>query len=183
MKKLISVTIIIILLLIASYAIKNYMTREEYAIKVNNFTMTEEEFEDYFNEVNIYGAGKEAKEKILENLISKKLILQEAEKRGLYKSEEFLKRLQGYYEQLLFNEIVDIKSQEVGSKVKISDREVKQRYSVMKEKGLIDEPLEECYSRVKWQVFREKQTEAFRNWIEKLEESAEIKIDREAILK
>jgi ribosomal protein S9 len=183
MKKLISITIIVILLVVAAYAVRSYMAKQQYAIKINDFTMTQQEFEDYFKEVNIYGEGKEARQQVLDNLISKKLVLQEAENRELYKSKEFLKRLQDYYEQLLFNEIVDIKAQEVGSKVRVSDREVRARYSIMKKEGLIDEPLEDCYSRVKWQVFRQKQTERFSDWIEELEKNADIQIDKEKILK
>lgn len=183
MKKLILIAVVFLIMVLGFYFSKVYLGRGNYVLRINDFTMTNEEFEDYFKETNISGEDSfEARETVLDALISKKLILQEAEREGLHRDKEFLKTLQMYYEQLLFKLIIDKKSKGIGSKVQVSDKEVRQLYNQMLEKGLINKPLEEVYNQVKWQIFREKQTQALSDWLEELKKKAKIEVDREAIL-
>ncbi len=155
----------------------------EYAIKINSFNMTADEFETYLKEMNYNQEDTpEARERVLEGLIDKKLILQEAEKQGLHKSKEFLLALEGYYEQLLFRLIVDEKSKELGSQVTVLDREIKRRYNEMTAKEVLNKPYEEAYNQIKWQIFREKQTQALEVWLKELKEKSRIEIDKETIL-
>lgn len=184
MRRLIFSAFIFVLLVFGFYLGRNYLTKARYVVKINNFRMTKEEFEDYFKEINITGEDSPSmREKVLEELIGKKLILQEAEKEGLNKDKEFLKALESYYEQLLFKLIVDEKSKQLGSRVIVTDEEVKQRYNKLVENNLVTKPLEEIYTQIKWQVFREKQTQVLTDWLEELRQRAKIEIDRDAILK
>lgn len=155
---------------------------EKIAIKINNFKMTTEEFAEEFKEA---GAGllgpANQKEAFLENLINRKLILQEAERLGLNRDKVFLKSIERFYEQTLLKSVLDKKSNEFISKVQVSEKEIEDFYNELKEKGLIDKPLSEVYKEIRWQVLRQKQSQAFNNWIEGLKEKAKIEIDKKAL--
>lgn len=184
MRRLIASIIIFIILVVSFYLMKDNFIKKDYAVKINDFTMTQEEFNKEFKEANIYKEDSpKARRKFLDTLINRKLILQQAEKEGLHKSEEFLDKLENYYEQLLFNMIIERKSKEIGSKVGVSDMEVKEKYREMKEKGYVNKPLEKVYNQVKWRVFREKQTESMKKWLDELEKNADIEIEEEELIK
>ena len=113
--------------------------------------------------------------------LSEGLLSIQKEIEGLDKSEEFLKSLQMYYEQLLFKLIVDKKSKEIGSEVSVTDKEVRKRYDDMVERNLTTKPIEEIYTQLQWQLFREKQTKAIDSWLRDLEEAAVIEIDQDIV--
>jgi DNA-binding transcriptional ArsR family regulator len=146
--------------------------------------MTKSEFEDYLKSMNL---GKddtpEKRLKLVDMLIDKKLILQEAEKEGLHKQREFLRTLEMFYEQLLFKAILDRKIKEIATKIKVTDDEVRQRYRQLKEKGVIEKELDEVYDEIKWQIFKEKQSKALDKWVKELREKADIEIKENEILK
>ena len=146
--------------------------------------MSAEKFDDYFSKMSPdKNDTPEARQGVLEALISKKLILQEAEKQGLHKSEEFLDALQHYYEQLLFKLIVDLKSKELSSQVRVTDNEVKSRYDIMQQDSLTDKSLEQSYEQIKWQILREKQTQALNEWLKSVRGQSKIDIDYDTVLK
>ena len=183
MRKLISITVVILIAIPVYFIVKGHLTLKPYALRINNFTMTLEEFNEYFQKMN---AGEEDtpdnRKKVLDDLINKKIILQEAEKEGLHKSKEFLTALQEFYEQLLFKTIIDKKAKELGSRVNVSDSEVRTRYQELKDNGLITQLLAEVYDKIKWQIFRGKQTEALNDWFLELRKKAKIELNQEEIL-
>lgn len=183
MKRLIFLGIGLALLIWAIYLGRKNSTLQRYPIQINQFNMSKQEFDDYFQRINLSGEDTPRRRKeVLEQLISKKLILQEAERRGLHKSREFLKSLEAYYEQLLFKMMVDEKARELSSEVVVSDKEVRDRIEKLSEEEVLEEPIQKLYSKIKWQIFREKQAEAFERWLESLKQKARIEIDQEAIL-
>ncbi|MDD5613929.1 MAG: SurA N-terminal domain-containing protein [Candidatus Omnitrophica bacterium] len=184
MRKLIAITVIFLALVAVFYLSKDYLGKDNYAIRINQFKMSAEKFDDYFSKMSMdKDDTPQARQGVLEALISKKLILQEAEKQGLHKSEEFLDALQHYYEQLLFKLIVDLKSKELSSQVRVTDSEVKSRYDIMQQDSLTDKHLEELYEQIKWQMLREKQTQALNDWLKSVRDQSKIDIDYDTVLK
>lgn len=184
MKKLIVILVVILILIPFYFLGRKYFLSKPYALRINNFTMTEKELADYFKKMLMNEEDTpEARRKVLDLLINKKLVLQEAEKEGLHMSEEFLNALQEFYEQLLFKMIIDKKSKELGAKVSVSDQEVKARYEELQKKGVVTQPLEEVFDKLKWQIFREKQTQALNNWLEELRKKAKIQLDEDILNK
>jgi hypothetical protein len=152
------------------------------AIKINNFSMSAQEFEDEFKEApaSLLGPNNQ-KEKFLENLVSRKLILQEAERLGLNRGKEFLKALERFYEQNLLKLVVDKKSNEFASQTQVFDNEVEAHYNEMKNRGLIEKPLTEVYKEIKWQLLRQKQAQAFEKWVNELRQKTKIEIDKKSL--
>ncbi|MCM8793571.1 MAG: SurA N-terminal domain-containing protein [Candidatus Omnitrophica bacterium] len=155
---------------------------DKLVIKINNFQMTAKEFEEEFREAgaSILGPNNQ-KEKFLENLVNRKLILQEAENLGLNKDKEFLKSIERFYEQMLLKAVLDKKSNEFASKTQVNEQEIEAYYNELKEKGLIEKPLSEVYKEIKWQLLRQKQAQAFEQWVEGLRAKARIEIDKKAL--
>jgi|GEM_PF-5565490 len=183
MKKLIGITVIFMVLVVLFYVFRVYFREDSHVVRINNFSMTLDEFENYFAKMNAERPDTlDSRQGVLEALISKKLILQEAEKLSLHKSEEFLGALQHYYEQLLFKLIVDLKSKELASEVNISDSQVRDRYDEMLEEGLTDKRLDEIYQQVKWQLLRGEQTRALNDWLDEVKECSAIEIDYDMVL-
>ncbi len=181
MRKLMTLVVVVLILIPIYFSVKKYLFVKPYVLRINDFTMTREELEEYFKHRIAQEDTSENRKKVLDALINKKLILQEAEKEGLHKSKQFLSALQEFYEQLLFKMIIDKKSKELGSRVNVTDEEVKTRYQELKEKGLVTQPLTEVYDKIKWQIFREKQTEALNNWLQELRKNARIEIKEKEI--
>ena len=151
-------------------------------IEINRFQMTKEEFGEDFQQVNV---GKEdtpkVRKRFLENLINRKLILQEASRLGLDKEKDFLKAIERFWEQSLLKIMLDRKSKEVADEVSVTDGEIEAYYNEMVERGVVTKPLSEVYNEMKWQLFRRRQTQALNSWIEELRKKAKIEIKDELL--
>jgi len=159
-----------------------FFSKEKPAVRVNNFQMSAGEFEEEFREAGASLLGpNNQKERFLEYLINRKLILQVAERLGLNKDREFLKSIERFYEQTLFKLVIDKKSNEFASKTQVNEAEIEVYYSELRNKGLIEKPLPEVYKEIKWQLLRQKQVQAFEKWMEGLREGAKIEVNRKAL--
>lgn len=144
-------------------------------LRVNNFKMTAEELEEEIKEAGIPDSPQ-ARQKFLEDLINRKLILQEAERLGLDKEREFLKAIERFWEQSLLKVMIDRESKEIANQISVDDREIEKCYNEMFQQGAVKESLPESYNQIKWQVLRNKQTQALNAWIEGLRKKAKVEV-------
>jgi len=142
--------------------------------------MSADEFKERF-ENSGYPADKQGREKFLEHLINRKLLLQEAERMGLDKEPEFLKEVERFWEEILLKSIVDRKSKELAGRVSVNEDEMRAQYEKMVDKGSAEGSYEEMYERIKWQLLREKQTRVFNEWLRELRESSDIQVRRQVL--
>lgn len=164
----------LIMLLIFSYGCAKER-QKRIALRINDFIMTEEELEEEIRKSEISDSPSE-RQKFLEDLINRKLILQEAEHLGLDKEREFLKAVERFWEQSLLKIMIDRKSKEIAGQISVTDREIEKRYNEMLEQGTVNKPLSESYNEIKWQVLRNKQTQALNAWVEGLRRKAKVEI-------
>lgn len=155
--------------------------REEVVMRINDFKLTEAEFEEELKEKGFISPSGEEKEKFLEDLINQKLILLEAERLGLDKEKEFLKSVENFYEKNLLKIMLDRKSKEITAKISVDEREIQALYNQMKKEGLTDKSYNELYEQLRWQILREKQSREFSHWLDSLKSKAKIKINKELI--
>ena len=118
------VTILFLLLLAAGCCrapeLKDVLAR------VNNYEITKEEFNDEFKISRFSKSDSPgAKKEFLENLINRKLILQEAQAKRLDRNANFLKAIQRFWEQSLLKLAIERKVNEIAASSSMSDREVK----------------------------------------------------------
>lgn len=155
-------------------------TSKTTAVRINEFIMSADELKERFRDSG-YPADKQGKEKFLENLINRKLLLQEAERMGLDKKPEFLKEVERFWEETLLKEIVDRKSKELAGRVSVNEDEIRAQYEKIVAQGSAEGAYEEMYDRIKWQLLREKQTRVFNEWMKELRESSDIQVRRQAL--
>lgn len=84
--------------------------------RINNYEITLDEFEEQFRG-SLYSKDNtlEARKEFLKVLIGRKLILQDAQAKGLDKKKEFLKMIERFWEQSLLKLALQRKSQEIAN--------------------------------------------------------------------
>jgi hypothetical protein len=82
--------------------------------KINNYEITKQEFEEEFMDSG-FGAydTEESRKSFLDNLINRKIVLQEAQGQGIDKDEAFLKSIERFWEQSLLKAMLDKKSKDI----------------------------------------------------------------------
>jgi len=176
MKKIVSAIflLVIIFMLFKLKAPK----QEDYLVKINNYTITLQEFNEEFRD-SAYAKNNtpESKREFLNMLIRRKLVLQDAQARGLDKDKEFLKSIERFWEQSLLKRAMDQKSQEITGSASIPDSVVQTIYNKLKSEGKADKPYEQMYSQIKWSLTQIQESQAINKWLVSLYKKAEIKIN------
>jgi peptidyl-prolyl cis-trans isomerase C len=102
--------------------------------KVGNVVITQADYDREFAALPDYAQqmfkGNEGRENFLNEIIKKEILYQEALKRGLEKTPEFKQKVEDFKKLTLISELI---GQEVMSKAKVSDQEVKDFYDKHKE--------------------------------------------------
>jgi peptidyl-prolyl cis-trans isomerase C len=173
-----------LLIFIIFYGCGSKQKQKNIVARVNNYEITLGEFEEEF-ENSIYGQQdtSEARQQFLDNLINRKLILQDAQRKGLDKDKEFLKMIERFWEQSLLKLALDKKSKEIAGSTLVSDKEIREVYDRMISEGKTDKSYEQMYHQIKWEITKLKETQLMNKWLEDLREEAKIKINYDLIKK
>ena len=155
----------------------SWLNKKKPAITINNLSITPQEFEESFKISHFAEKSVSSRKEFLDNLITKKLILEKAEEMGLDKDPAFLKDVQIFWEQSLLKLVLSRKINQLSARIRINDKEVDNYYRRNKEKLFAGKALPDVYSRIKWLLFKRKQSQAIREWVSSLRENAKIKID------
>jgi hypothetical protein len=167
----------ILLPVIIFLSINCAQNNEETVISIGPIKITKSEFEKDFAKFNLAKPDtKAARQEFLDNLINRKLILKEAETRGLDKEESFLEDVQDFWEQALLKRAVDKKAKELFLTIKIDDDEIRDFYNANKDK-FSGKTIEDAYPEIRLGLFKEKQKKAVEDWMDSLKNQANIKID------
>ncbi|MCK5707908.1 MAG: peptidyl-prolyl cis-trans isomerase [Candidatus Aureabacteria bacterium] len=104
--------------------------------KINEYDLT---VADFANEAeltisnrDIFSDTYSAKQAFLDELITKKVLLQEAQKNNFDKEKVFMKEIERYWEQALLKVLLKRKFEELSNAVQISDKELQHEYNKMK---------------------------------------------------
>jgi len=167
----------ILLLIIIFLGINCAQNKDEPVVSIGTIKITKSEFEKDFAKFNTSKPDtKEARREFLDNLINRKLILREAENRGLDKEESFLEDVQDFWEQALLKRAVDKKAKELFLNIKIDDSEIKDFYDANKDK-FQGKALEDVYPEIRLVLFKQKQQKAVEDWMSSLKTQANVKIN------
>ena len=109
---------------------------ERVLARINNVGLTVSDFKDdagpLLTKKYLSHSPLKQKGQILEELITKEVMLQEAQKLGLDKERSFMKDIEGYWEQALIKSLISKKLKECSSCLTVSDRDVLDEYARMK---------------------------------------------------
>ncbi len=153
-------------------------------VKINNYEIAKEEFEERFKESYFsHNDTLESRKEFLDYLINCKLILQDAQEKGLDKDKDFLKMIEKFWEQSLLKLTLDKKAKELVGSVVVSDKIVEQAYQEMLKDGKADKPYDQMYGRIKWDITKRKESQVMDDWTTQLRRNAQIKINYDLLEK
>lgn len=152
--------------------------------KINNYDLTTEDFRE---EARIalarqypIGESDKAKEDLLDEMIVKKLLIQEAQKRNFDKDTVFMKEIERYWEQALLKLLIKNKIQEFAQNVTVGEDEVKKEYDrIISRDGLAAGSFEKLSKNIRSDLRRKKINDAFNNWISGLKYKSNVKVYKE----
>jgi hypothetical protein len=148
--------------------------REQAAIQIDDIYITPQEFQQAYQTQNNIPP-----EEFLDQYISKKIILREAERLGLDRDPQFLADIQQYWEQGLLKRILTKKRDELNPE--ITNEDIARYYQENRNKLFVLKSLEESKDEIKTFLLREKQNEALNQWIEDSKKNTYIHIDYSAL--
>ncbi|MDD5270414.1 MAG: hypothetical protein PHE80_04410 [Candidatus Omnitrophica bacterium] len=82
--------------------------------------------EDFISELSLYPPEyrqKVTKQQILDGIIQKKILLLEAQRRGLDRDPQFMKMVERFWEQSLLRSLLDVRSEEILSGIPETDKD------------------------------------------------------------
>lgn len=106
--------------------------------RINNYKMTAQ---DFIDRVDFVLASKyftvepnEAKEELLDELITRNVLIQQAQRQNLDKERTFMREIERYWEQSLLKSVLKRKSEEIAEDIQVEDSEIINEYQRMKRK-------------------------------------------------
>jgi hypothetical protein len=122
--------IITLLSLAIAGCVSQQTKNKQILAKINNYEITKQEFEEEFqNSAYSVSDTEGSRKSFLDNLINRKLVLQEAERHGLDKDKAFLKSIERFWEQSLLKVMLDKKSKDIALIKNAGEKEVEDAYN------------------------------------------------------
>jgi hypothetical protein len=92
------------------------LTQKDVVAQVGSYVITRQEFEEAYKDSSYGALGTNASRQLfLYNMINQKLIILDAEKKGLDKNKEFLKMVENFWQQSLLTMAMQEKAKEGGN--------------------------------------------------------------------
>jgi len=152
------------------------------AIEIGKMKVTVAEFEEALKSSSFAkGSGPSAKREFLDNFITRKLILREAEREGLDKDPKFLKDVELFWQQSLLKLMLDKKIKELSLDSRVEDEEVRSYYQARRDTDFANRTLEEVYDQIKFLILWEKQRQSLSAWTDSLKKGSNVKIRYELL--
>ena len=178
-----TVSAILIFLVLGCSSDNSYNKNDKTQIiaKINDFQLTKDEFQKkLIKELeysNTYKTTSEAKNKFLQTIIKKELLIQEAKKMGVDKQKEFMSAIERYWEATLIKHLMEAKSREILQTTSVSENEIKQKYQEIKSKSTDFPAFNEIEKDIAKELLALKKTQALNRWTKSLYDKANITID------
>lgn len=150
-------------------------TIDDYQVLLPDFEQQLAAELEYNREVKL---TRRVKERFLDEMIRKELLIQEATRLGLDRQEAFVRSIERYWESMLIRNLLEIKGREIESRILVSDEEIEARYDRMQQQDGPLPPLDTFRDQVHDLVREEKKSQMLDRWIGQLREKADVSIDR-----
>ncbi|MDP3791673.1 MAG: SurA N-terminal domain-containing protein [Candidatus Omnitrophota bacterium] len=170
---------------------KEAMSPEDKVIaRVNNYELTVADFNDGLKTTIAHKFlatdPVNAKEDILEELITRKVLVQEAQKENFDKERSFMRQIERYWEQTLVKALLKKKLQEISEMIHVDKNEILSEYNKMKgevsaEKQAEFPSIENMEGEIKDIILRRKKEILLEKWVDGLRMRASVKIDKKAL--
>lgn len=188
MKKIILCLILLIVSLpLVSCSPEQKTEEAEIVVSINDYPLTLSEYQNQLNSiVNLneeYKLTREARKASLEELIRKELLIQEAKRLELDRTERFIRTIERYWESTLIRDLMEVKGAEFTNRTLVSEDEIEAAYNDMKKSGEELQPIENMREQIAERIREEKKTRMLEQWIEGLRKTARVEINEELLYK
>ncbi len=156
---------------------------EEVIIQVNNSKITLEEFNELFKSGCTNDPEMEPtlenRDKFVQYLIEKELMIQEAMRLELARKKNFIRTIEKFWEQTLIQDLLKTKHAEWKKKVLVTNDEIKQYYNENKEN--MEDTLEDAKEDIRRVIESDKLEKIQRDWYQAMKDKAVITVDKKKI--
>jgi len=153
--------------------------------KINNYELKSGDFKDeadiVFSNKYLPGGETKAKDVLLEDIIMKKILLQEAQKEDFDKNAAFMKEIERYWEQTLLKLLVKKKTAEFSRNITVSDAEIRAEYDRMSKEQAFNISFSEAAPEIKKDIIDRKVQTDFDEWMKGLRGSASVEIYKDVL--
>ena len=154
---------------------------EKIVVSIDKYRISAQEFEAGYQESVFVSRDDKvkARRKYFDNLVNQKLILLDAQKRGLDRKDDFLKSIEHFWEQSLLTVAIAAKTKEITGTVRVPEESIKVLYEQMLKEGVTVRSYQEMFSQIRWQLERQMESQLLDEWVDGLRKKAQIKVDEE----
>jgi len=119
----------------------------------------------------------EGRNRYINSLLEKEILLQEAQKQDIDKEKDFMKSIENYWEQALLRLLLEREAKKISGSIHVYDNEIEEYYRQSGE----ELPLSDVKRDIAMAIRQKKETEAMDAWIESLEKESNIEINNELL--
>jgi len=137
--------------------------------------------EEKYSAVSRYPSGdsRKAKLELLGQIITKKALLQEAQRQDFDKDRAFMRMIERYWEQALLRMLMNRKVAEISSGITVSESEVRSEYEDMSKAAAGKlKPFAEMASDIKDHIRNRKIRDALDTWLAQLKTKTGVTVNR-----
>jgi hypothetical protein len=170
--KVVNFPLIIAIAVILTSGCAKKPDKSQVVAEINNYLVTTDDLRNEAK-LSIYSAPKE---QILQNIIYKELLLQEAQRMNLDKDKDFMKEIENYWKQALIKRLINMKGNEFLAFSQASNEEIKTEYErLSKENNGKIKPYKEMSGEIREMLRVRKAQILLDTWIAGLRNNANIK--------
>lgn len=157
----------------------------QYLVKINGITITKADLKNEVEALPPFAQkmfeGEEGIARLIDELIKKELLYQEAKKKGLDKDAAYLKKVADSQKLILISALLE---KEIEDKAKLSDKDIRDFYEKNKADFMVQGKtieFEKIRDMLAQRLTAQKQKEVFDGYVENLKKSYKIDVNKEAI--
>jgi len=152
--------------------------QDEAPVKIDAARMSAEEFNHLykFSHPEDYPQDSVHRQEFLGEIINRKLMLLEAERMGLDRDPQFLREVQDFWQERLLKLVLQRKSEEYRSKVRVTPEEIKQYFEEHPE-WFAGMTLQQSSDNIRQLLLQARQQAMMEEWLKALRTQAKITVD------
>jgi hypothetical protein len=111
----------------------------------------------------------------LENIVNRKLIIQQAMEKGLAREDRFINTIKSFWEQTLIRDFVGYKRKDFQDYLFATEDEIKNYYDSMPGKEDLG-PIDDARPEIEKRIIESKENKLFEDWLESERKKAKVEI-------
>ena len=150
--------------------------------KINNYELTVSDFKNEAGVSFFSDNPMKVKKELLDNLITKKILVQEAQRGNFDKEKAFMEEIERYWEQALLKLLIKKKTEEFYGNITVDEKEARDEYArLIKEGGGQVKPYEKMSAEINEDIRHRKIQAALDNWMMELRKKSDINVNEEVL--